>query len=73
MPIPTTRDRVDLGNLMAVVIIGALPAGLVPALGAAELGARAVLVTQGEGGGRANDGPMPVQTIEPMMDVSRDV
>ena len=47
-----------------VVVIGAGPAGLLAALRAGDLGAKTVLVTQGElGGMAAHDGPVPVRTL----------
>lgn len=47
-----------------VLVIGAGPAGAVAALRAADLGARAVLVTSSAFGGMAaNDGPVPVRTL----------
>jgi len=47
-----------------IIIVGAGPAGVRAALRAAELGARATLVTSGEFGGMAaNDGPIPVRTL----------
>lgn len=47
-----------------VIVIGGGPAGLVAALRAGDLGARATLVTSGEFGGMAsNDGPVPVRTL----------
>ena len=47
-----------------LVVIGAGPAGLLAALRAADLGARATVVTSREFGGMAaNDGPVPVRTL----------
>jgi pyruvate/2-oxoglutarate dehydrogenase complex dihydrolipoamide dehydrogenase (E3) component len=47
-----------------VLVIGAGPAGVFAALRAADLGARTVLVSDGEFGGMAaNDGPTPVRTL----------
>ena len=47
-----------------VAIIGAGPAGVMAALRAAELGARATLIASGKFGGMAaNDGPVPVRTL----------
>ena len=47
-----------------VVVIGAGPAGVMAALRAAELGARATLITRDDFGGMAaNDGPVPVRTL----------
>src|SRR5689334_5826808 len=55
MPEPDTFD---------VLVLGAGPAGVVAALRAAHLGARAVLVTRDQFGGMAaNDGPVPVRTL----------
>src|SRR5947207_14606219 len=49
---------------MGVLVIGAGPACVLAALGAAGLGARTVLVTRSEFGGMAaNDGPVPVRTL----------
>ena len=49
---------------LAVIVIGAGPAGVVAALRAARLGARTALVTRDElGGMAANDGPVPVRTL----------
>ena len=43
-----------------IVVIGAVPAGVLAALRLAELGARTALVTSGDFGGMsANDGPVP--------------
>ena len=50
--------------MIDVVVIGAGPAGVVAAIRAAELGARAALVTSREFGGMAdNDGPVPVRVL----------
>lgn len=49
------------GARLEVVVVGAGPACVIAALCAADLGARTVLVTQGEFGGMANDGPAPVR------------
>ena len=50
--------------MLDVVVIGAGPAGVVAAIRAAELGARAALVTSREFGGMAdNDGPVPVRVL----------
>jgi pyruvate/2-oxoglutarate dehydrogenase complex dihydrolipoamide dehydrogenase (E3) component len=47
-----------------VLVIGAGPAGVFAALRAADLGARTVLVSDGDFGGMAaNDGPAPVRTL----------
>jgi dihydrolipoamide dehydrogenase len=47
-----------------LVVIGGGPAGVFAALRAADLGARAALVTSGAFGGMAtNDGPVPVRTL----------
>ena len=47
-----------------LVVVGAGPAGVTAACRAAELGARTVLVTQGEFGGMAaHDGPVPVRAL----------
>jgi dihydrolipoamide dehydrogenase len=47
-----------------IIVIGAGPAGVLAALRAADLGARAALVTKAEFGGMAaNDGPVPVRTL----------
>jgi pyruvate/2-oxoglutarate dehydrogenase complex dihydrolipoamide dehydrogenase (E3) component len=47
-----------------VVVVGAGPAGVVAALRAARLGAKAALVTHDQFGGMAaNDGPVPVRTL----------
>jgi dihydrolipoamide dehydrogenase len=47
-----------------VLVLGAGPAGVLAALRAAELGARATLVTSKEFGGMsANDGPVPVRSL----------
>jgi pyruvate/2-oxoglutarate dehydrogenase complex dihydrolipoamide dehydrogenase (E3) component len=47
-----------------VVVIGAGPAGVLAALRAADLGARATVVASREFGGMAaNDGPVPVRTL----------
>src|SRR5215472_11871024 len=47
-----------------VLVIGAGPAGAFAALRAADLGARTVLVSDGDFGGMAaNDGPAPVRTL----------
>jgi dihydrolipoamide dehydrogenase len=47
-----------------VIVRGAGPAGVVAALRAADLGARAVLVARSEFGGMAgNDGPVPVRVL----------
>src|SRR6266511_486834 len=47
-----------------IIVIGAGPAGVLAALRAADLGARAALVTRAEFGGMAaNDGPVPVRTL----------
>jgi pyruvate/2-oxoglutarate dehydrogenase complex dihydrolipoamide dehydrogenase (E3) component len=56
-----------------VIIVGAGPAGVRAALRAAELGARATLVTSGEFGGMAaNDGPIPVRTLAHAARLIRD-
>ena len=50
--------------MLAVIVIGAGPAGVLAALRAADLGARTALVTRDEFGGMAaNDGPVPVRTL----------
>ena len=50
--------------MMDVVVIGAGPAGVLAAIRAAELGARAAFVTSAESGGMAaNDGPVPLRTL----------
>src|SRR5215470_11931690 len=47
-----------------IIVIGAGPAGVLASLRAADLGARAALVTKAEFGGMAaNDGPVPVRTL----------
>ena len=47
-----------------LVVIGAGPAGVLAALRAADLGARATIVASREFGGMAaNDGPVPVRTL----------
>src|SRR6478736_2661240 len=47
-----------------VIVIGAVPAGVVAALRAADLGANTALITRDEFGGMAaNDGPIPVRTL----------
>ena len=56
-----------------VVVIGGGPAGMTAALRAADLGAKTVLVTQGEFGGMAaNDGPVPVRTLAHAARLMRD-
>jgi pyruvate/2-oxoglutarate dehydrogenase complex dihydrolipoamide dehydrogenase (E3) component len=48
-----------------VIVIGATPAGVVAALRAAELGAQTVLLARDAFGGMtANDGPVPVRTLD---------
>ena len=47
-----------------LVVVGAGPAGVTAACRAAELGARTVLLTEGEFGGMAaHDGPVPVRVL----------
>jgi dihydrolipoamide dehydrogenase len=54
-------DELDMAD---IVVIGAGPAGVIAALRAADLGARATLVTASEFGGMAaNDGPVPVRVL----------
>ena len=49
---------------MDVIVVGAGPAGVFAARRAADLGARATLITRSEfGGTAANDGPVPVRTL----------
>ena len=49
---------------MDVIVVGAGPAGVFAARRAADLGARATLITRAEfGGTAANDGPVPVRTL----------
>ena len=56
-----------------VIVIGAGPAGVLAALRAADLGARARLVTRAEFGGMAaNDGPIPVRTLAHAARLMRD-
>jgi thioredoxin reductase len=47
--------------VLDVLVLGAGPAGVLSALRAADLGARTALVSRGEFGGMANDGPVPVR------------
>src|SRR3954462_7477534 len=50
--------------MIDIIVIGAGPAGGLAALRAADLGARTVLGSRAEFGGRAaNDGPVPVRTL----------
>jgi pyruvate/2-oxoglutarate dehydrogenase complex dihydrolipoamide dehydrogenase (E3) component len=50
--------------LLDVIVIGAGPAGVFAALRAADLGAKAAIITRDEFGGMAaNDGPVPVRTL----------
>ncbi|HYJ51711.1 MAG TPA: NAD(P)/FAD-dependent oxidoreductase [Allosphingosinicella sp.] len=59
---------------MDVLVIGAGPAGVFAALRAADLGARATLVTSGAFGGMAaNDGPVPVRTLAHAARLMREV
>jgi dihydrolipoamide dehydrogenase len=47
-----------------IVVIGAVPAGVLAALRSAELGARTALATSGDFGGMsANHGPVPVRVL----------
>ena len=56
-----------------VCVIGAGPAGVTAAVRAAELGARASLITSDEFGGMAaNDGPVPVRTLAHAARLLRD-
>ncbi|HEX5049577.1 MAG TPA: FAD-dependent oxidoreductase [Gammaproteobacteria bacterium] len=56
-----------------VLVIGAGPAGVVAALRAADLGAKATLVARDEFGGMAaNDGPIPVRTLARAARMMRD-
>ena len=56
-----------------VVVIGAGPAGMLAALRAGDMGAKTVLVTNGEFGGMAaNDGPIPVRTLAHAARLIRD-
>jgi len=56
-----------------VVVIGGGPAGVVPVLRAADLGAKTVLVTRDEFGGMAaNDGPVLVRTLAHAARLMRD-
>jgi pyruvate/2-oxoglutarate dehydrogenase complex dihydrolipoamide dehydrogenase (E3) component len=56
-----------------VVVVGAGPAGVLAALHAAELGARATLVSSGEFGGMAaNNGPVPVRALAHAARLMRD-
>jgi pyruvate/2-oxoglutarate dehydrogenase complex dihydrolipoamide dehydrogenase (E3) component len=49
---------------MNVIVVGAGPAGVFAARRAADLGAKATLITRSEfGGTAANDGPVPVRTL----------
>lgn len=49
---------------MDVIVVGAGPAGVFAARRAADLGAKATLITRSEfGGTAANDGPVPVRTL----------
>ncbi len=49
---------------MDVIVVGAGPAGVFAARRAADLGAKATLITRAEfGGTAANDGPVPVRTL----------
>jgi pyruvate/2-oxoglutarate dehydrogenase complex dihydrolipoamide dehydrogenase (E3) component len=51
-------------KMIDLVVIGAGPAGVLAALRAADLGARATVVASREFGGMAaNDGPVPVRTL----------
>ena len=51
-------------SLTDLVVIGAGPAGVLAAIRAADLGARATIVASQEFGGMAaNDGPVPVRTL----------
>jgi thioredoxin reductase len=47
--------------VLDVLVLGSGPAGVLSALRAADLGARTALVSRGEFGGMANDGPVPVR------------
>src|SRR5215472_12734627 len=59
--------------MIDILVIGAGPAGVLAALRAADLGARTVLVTRAEFGGMAaNDGPVPVRTLEHAARLIRD-
>jgi dihydrolipoamide dehydrogenase len=57
-----------------VILAGAGLAGVVAALRAADLGARTVLVSRaGFGGMAANDGPVPVRTLDHVARIIRAV
>jgi flavin-dependent dehydrogenase len=47
--------------VLDVLVLGSGSAGALSALRAANLGARTALVSRGEFGGMANDGPVPVR------------
>lgn len=56
-----------------VAVVGAGPAGVFAALRAADLGARTVLISDGDFGGMAaNDGPAPVRTLAQAARLMRD-
>src|SRR5664279_4838059 len=60
-------------HMPTVLVVGAGPAGMIAALRAAELGAEATLITNGEFGGMAaNDGPIPVRTLAHAARLIRD-
>jgi len=59
--------------MIAVVVIGGGPAGVIAALRAGDLGAKTALITGDECGGMAaNDGPVPVRTLAHAARLLRD-